>query len=266
MEIHYQMVLISLYEPALHNEHDLVDFRPPYTIRALSHPSTLSINSSLQVADVVARCAESAETLIRTFLDVTIETLRSIPVVTYTRLTYAVIVLIKSCISMRVLQSAAIRPYGPSVNMEEILFQILERLHAAAGQECFRVPAVFHQALSNVTKWWIEHFDEQHPSPRSENDDLIEPMMHISLEDSTDIAIDVVEENSREDHSATHEVNETLDLLGQCSASTASASWDDLVFLRDLPHDAPFAGETVPDLNFPWDMAFEPPYIAGLSE
>ena len=35
MEMHYQMILISLREPALYDGHDPSDFRPPYTIRAV---------------------------------------------------------------------------------------------------------------------------------------------------------------------------------------------------------------------------------------
>lgn len=180
MAMHYQTILIMLHEPALYNTHDVSDFRPPY---ALS-PSPLSRQHQAGVGFHTASshksCILSAQALIRMFLDLPAETLLFIPVVTYTRVAYAVIVLIKSLVSLRAYTHPA------EVQLEELpdpvstISQLLGKLESVRDQVHGRVPvpAVFHSILSAVYKWCVRMFTQD---TCCDADEILEPMMHLSL-------------------------------------------------------------------------------------
>lgn len=185
MDMHFRMILISLHEPVLHGGHSISDFRPPYVIRVLPITTKENMEASPDFANAFARCIDSAQDLLRVFLSLTTETLLAVPIVVYTRMTYALIVLIKCYVSMRVSHVADNPLFGDGVNLAKVLSQLIQKLDSAAGQERLRVPAVFHFALSHMAEWYTEHFERR---SFSNPDELIEPMMHINFEDSLHVA------------------------------------------------------------------------------
>lgn len=181
MIIHYHMVLISLHEPALYDGHDMADFRPPYKLRPLPLVKSLDNDASLNVANSLTQCVSSAQKVINTFLSFSTESLRVIPVIVYTRVTYSAIVLIKFDVSARMPQSVAYLLDDHELNPKVLLLQLLEKLGSAAGNEHFVVPSIFRGVLSRVTRWYVDQF-ESFILP--DQDNIIEPMMHVGLDDT----------------------------------------------------------------------------------
>ncbi|KAL7943710.1 hypothetical protein V8C42DRAFT_328235 [Trichoderma barbatum] len=180
MMIHYHMVLISLHEPAFYDGHDMEDFRPPYKLRSLPLAKNLGNYFSLDVANSFAQCVASAQKVIHTFLDIPIETLQIMPVIIYTRITYAAVVLMKFDVSARVPQSVACLLDNVEFNPKVLLLQLFNKLALAEGSKRLVVPSIFREALSRMTRWYIDQFE----SLQAPNQDAIfEPMMHVGIED-----------------------------------------------------------------------------------
>ncbi|CAM1504905.1 Fc.00g024960.m01.CDS01 [Cosmosporella sp. VM-42] len=183
LELHYHTILTGLYEKALHDQHNLDDFRPPYTIRSLHLIKNAKTEGSPEVDRVLARCIGHARTLLQTFLRIDVETLRSIPVISYTRMTYAVVVLIKSYVSLRMKQGAHSNTtvYDGNLAPTMTLRPLVEKLALAAGEQQLRVPTAFHHAMSNITLWCIQNLEN---GPFEGHEDLIEPMMHLGVKET----------------------------------------------------------------------------------
>ena len=97
--MHYNMILASLHEHSLYDAHDLADFRPPYKLRTVLPTNTLYGDITPDTVSALGRCIKSAEAIIDTFLNLTIETLRNVPVIMYAIIAYAVIILTKFDVS-----------------------------------------------------------------------------------------------------------------------------------------------------------------------
>ncbi|KAM0263747.1 hypothetical protein ACHAQJ_001062 [Trichoderma viride] len=180
MTIHYHMVLISLHEPAFYDEHDMSDFRPPYKLRPLPLAKNTNNEVSINVANSLAQCVSSAQKVMETFLNLSTESLRSVPVIVYTRVAYSAIVLIKFDVSARMPQSVAYLLDDYERNPKLLLLKLLNKLELAVGSEHFVIPTTFRSVLSRVTKWYIDQF-ESFMLP--DQDDIIEPMMHVGQDD-----------------------------------------------------------------------------------
>lgn len=183
MEMHYQTILITLHEPALHEGHDISDFRPPYKLRPLPLSSQNRADVGVLAPSSLMPCILSSQSLIRTFLGLPVETLQFMPVVTYTRAIYALIVLIKCYVSVRVHTSLADLHVERSLDPVSAISQLLGKLESVRDQAQGRtipVPAVFHSILSAVYMWCVRVFTTD---IRRDVEDVMEPMLHLSLED-----------------------------------------------------------------------------------
>ncbi|KAJ4857829.1 hypothetical protein T069G_08726 [Trichoderma breve] len=179
MIIHYHMVLISLHEPAFYDGHDMEDFRPPYKLRPLPLAKNLDNYYSLNVANSLAQCVASAQKVIHTFLDIPIEILQIMPVIVFTRITYAAVILMKFDVSARVPQSVACLLDDIEFNPKVLLLQLLNKLTLAEGSKRLVVPSVFRGALSRMTRWYIDQFESLQAPDQG---DIFEPMMHVGID------------------------------------------------------------------------------------
>lgn len=182
--MHYQTIKIILHEPALYDEHNISDFRPPYALHPLPLWQQNRAALRLQAADSLIPCILSSQALIRAFFGLPVETLRFMPVITYTRVAYALIVLIKCFCSV----TSDIRHgeiyYDPYLNPASAIHQLIDKLESVKDQPEGRlpVPTVFHSILSKVYMWYHRVYT-LNIGPDAE--DLMEPMMHLSLRDKT---------------------------------------------------------------------------------
>ncbi|KAG6362618.1 hypothetical protein INS49_007710 [Diaporthe citri] len=186
MEIHYQTILITLQEPALHEGHDTSDFRPPYALLPLPLSVQNRADVGMHAASSLIPCVLSSQSLIRTFLGLPVETLRFMPVVTYTRVMYALIVLIKCYVSVRTHTSLADLHPESSLDPVSAISKLLGRLESIRDQEEGRipVPVAFHSILSAVRKWCVRLFTTD---ICQDVEDVMEPMLHLSLEDERNL-------------------------------------------------------------------------------
>ncbi|KAH8892700.1 hypothetical protein GQ53DRAFT_646295 [Thozetella sp. PMI_491] len=180
MIIHCQMILIKLHEHALYDGHDLSDFRPPYIIR--SHPQTKKpfAEAGWEAARSFALCVTSAHSLIHSFLNLSTDVLKSVPVIIYTRMMYATVVLIKCHVSMKMSLELMNGEVGEDLDVKGVLLRLLDKLDSVQlqQQEPIPVPAVFRSILSNVAEWCKNHLN--HGLHRIE-EDIIEPLIHLSI-------------------------------------------------------------------------------------
>lgn len=182
MEMHFQTILIILHEPALYNGHETSDFRPPYALRPLPRSRKFQAGVDMHTASWLMPCILSSRALIRTFLDLPIETLLFIPVVTYTRVTYAAIVLIKCFISARAHTCFADLYLETSLGPVSVIEQLLDKLDSVKDQAQGRipVPAVFYSIFSVVHIWCSRVFTVD---IHQDVEDVMEPMLHLNLEE-----------------------------------------------------------------------------------
>lgn len=192
MNMHYQTILITLHEPALYCGHDVSDFRPPYALRPLPISEGNGSTVEMHAAGLLVPCVLSSQALIHTFLGLPVETLLSIPVVAYTRVTYATIVLIKCFVSAKTNPCGADLYLETSLDPVSTISQLLGKLNSVRDQPQGRIPnpAVFHSILSKVYMWCVRVF----ATDTCQNfEDLMEPMLHLRLEDDKNLSDPEVE-------------------------------------------------------------------------
>lgn len=132
-------------------------------------------------------CILASQALIRTFLCLSTEDLLFMPVITYTRVAYAVIVLIKCLVSVKASTHIDEIYYEPSLDLASTIPQLFDKLESVMDQAGARLPvaAVFHSIFSKVYNWYRKVFIL---NICQDADDLIEPMIHLSLEEDRMIA------------------------------------------------------------------------------
>jgi len=121
-------------------------------------------------------CIQSTHALLDLILSMTTEKTRCLPVIVYTRMFYAVVVLIKLALCTHNPDSSIGAVLDPeSLKVTFYLSTIKKSLQAAMGKEKFSVPSCFLAVHDRVTAWYQGH-DSQ--APDSVND-LLEPMTHL---------------------------------------------------------------------------------------
>ncbi|TFA98433.1 hypothetical protein CCMA1212_009817 [Trichoderma ghanense] len=149
---------------------------------------------------------------LHTFLGIPTGILRVMPVIVYTRITYAAVTLIKFDVSARMPQSVACMLVDAQLSLKVLLLQLLDRLTAAAGSENIVVPAVFRGALARMTRWYVDQFET---FQELVNDEAFEPMMYVGIGAESSSGLDVVHGGGVESHQFAMDPNASfLDTLG----------------------------------------------------
>lgn len=176
-----------LHEPALYDGHNISDFRPPYALRPLPLWLQNPTEVGIQAAKSPIPCITASQALIRTFLCLSTEDLLFMPVITYTRVAYAVIVWIKCLVSVKASTHLSEIYYEPSLDPASTIPQLIDKLESVMDQAEARLPVstVFHSILSKVYIWYRKVFIL---NIGQDADDLMEPMIHLSLEKDKMIA------------------------------------------------------------------------------
>ncbi|KAI8712635.1 Zn(2)-C6 fungal-type domain-containing protein [Fusarium sp. LHS14.1] len=179
LEIHHYMILLNFCEPGLYDNHELQDFRPPYAIHTL--PSTdVFTRGSPQFVDARIECLEIAHNLINMFLRLAGDGLRQVPVIVFTRMMYAVVVIIKLEVFNRPSSEVGYMSKGDHMSAIDMLRRILACLATAADGSRFRVPATFHAVLQRLLSRCGESFSRLHMG----QDEIIEPLMNLQVDES----------------------------------------------------------------------------------
>lgn len=126
--MHYHTILINLHEAAFYDGNEVSDFKPPFSLRPIPLAKNSYNEISIEVANALMQCIESAQKIIHAFLSFSTDTLQSAPVIIYTRIIYASIVLVKFDISTRMPQNVAYLLDGNESNPKTLMLQLLNKL------------------------------------------------------------------------------------------------------------------------------------------
>jgi hypothetical protein len=180
LKAHFHYVRLNLHEIALHHDYDPAEFKPPYLMRPRPINSRIQSDISPVYIRSLIACVESAHGILDIFLDMTIHTLRSAPVILFTRMFYAIVVLSKLSLSAQSQKSVI----GKILDIENIklvdyLFKIMSILKAAAGSENFSVPFTFYSIVTRLTAW----YHRVYKSSRSQEgaDEVLNPMKYLRI-------------------------------------------------------------------------------------
>ncbi|KAF4984893.1 hypothetical protein FZEAL_46 [Fusarium zealandicum] len=179
LDIHYHMILLNLCEPGLYDNHELQDFRPPYAIHTLPLTDIFTRNSP-QFDHARLECLDIAHKLVNLYLRLSSDSLRQVPVIVYTRMMYAVVVIIKLQVFNRPLTDLDFDPENGHTSAIDLIRHILGRLESAADGSRFRVPATFHAVLKRLMSRCSESYSRLHTG----QDDIIEPLMNLQVDES----------------------------------------------------------------------------------
>jgi hypothetical protein len=160
--INYYYTRLYAHEQMLYTEHQPEDFKPPYIIRAAivygEDPMPLDYNTLLALND----CLTAGHSLLEVFLGMTVHSLRSLPVVMYARMFYAMIIFTKLYTSAKSPESQ----YQGLIDLQSLAFEsylwrLISALQAARGEENFRVPSIFLGMLERLSQWTVARLQLQ---------------------------------------------------------------------------------------------------------
>jgi len=183
LKIHFHYIRAKLHEVSLHLEYEPEEFTPPYLFRLRPLRPRNKIDISPAHIESLVACIQSNHALLDVILSMSTENTRCLPVIVYTRMFYAVVVLIKLALCTHNSDSSIGAVLDPeSLKLSFYLSTIKNSLQAAIGKEKFSVPSCFLAIHDRLTAWYQGH-DSQARDPA---DDLLEPMLHLTTTDHSE--------------------------------------------------------------------------------
>ncbi|KAL6720101.1 hypothetical protein ACLMJK_002022 [Lecanora helva] len=167
LEINYHANNLYLHEIALHPDHDIDDFRPPFFIAVKlpsTHPST---TLTPPYVNAIIQCITSADALITTFLGMSAEEILQCPTLVFVRVVYASVVLIKISMSANLPSSDLGNLIAPESNkIDTYLQQLLVHLRSVPTFENGSRHVLSSKFLGILTKlkFWYERQKQQTPA------------------------------------------------------------------------------------------------------
>ncbi|CAJ0544149.1 Ff.00g034720.m01.CDS01 [Fusarium sp. VM40] len=172
LHIHYLVILLNISERGLYEKHDVQDFRPPYAVHILPSKNFLILDTPL-FTDARSKCSAVARRLLKLFLELSPQTYQQVPVIVYTRLMYAVIVIIK----LEGFKSNTGLSGGDLMAAINIIQLILNKLEVASEGKRFRNPALFHAILKRLLNLCSENQSVQ----EMDANEIIEPLRNLQI-------------------------------------------------------------------------------------
>ncbi|KAM5344364.1 hypothetical protein ACJ41O_012901 [Fusarium nematophilum] len=232
LDMHYHIILLNLCEPGLHDTHEVQDFRPPYAIHTLPSNDALTRDSP-QFLNVRIECIEIARHLTSQFLQFSVDALRQVPVIVYTRMMYAVVVMIKLEVFSRPSTDLSFASKGDQVSAIGMVRCILEKLASASDGSRFRVPTTFHAVLQRLLGRCGESYSRLHMG----QDEIIEPLMNLQVDESSNDGFSPPQITLTQDDMMNHQVLQT-GTSGHDVGSFAEPMMQFNGFFQSAPDDA----------------------------
>jgi hypothetical protein len=178
IQIHFHFIRLKLHEISLYLEFPPEEFIPPYLMRLqpLKPCSRVELNPTHIEALMI--CIQSTHALLDAFLSLDTPTLRCIPVIAYTRMFYAIVILTKMALCAHNLSSSigAVLDLA-SLKISFYLNVVANALQTAVGQEAFGVPSTFLSIIIRLTAWYQRQQSMQRTDGKAE--ELFEPMAYL---------------------------------------------------------------------------------------
>lgn len=150
----YWTTRLYLNELALHVDHSPEDFKAPYQMGMIHQWDGEEIPTEI-LSLTVAECISCSHGLINTFLAIDAD-LRSLPVLSYVRVSYAAFILAKLGLSANHPESQISRVLDQStLKAQDILDKAILRVQTVLGPSRCRVPSIFLALLFKLRQWCL---------------------------------------------------------------------------------------------------------------
>lgn len=162
----HHVVNLYMHEVAMHVDHNVDEFKPPFSEDALrgveNHaPDALT---AVQIS-ALSSCLKSIDGIFETFFQFDAGTVRCLPIFNFIRVAYAVVVLIKMYFAAAAPNSELGKIIDKdNMKVEQYLDSLVELFKAAAAEEKSRPAAKFLMVLI-MLKTWFHRQREGKPSP-----------------------------------------------------------------------------------------------------
>lgn len=177
LELNYHLLRIYAHEIALHVDHNIEDFRPPFVERLVREPM---LKHSAPIPpyhlDSISACVGASQDLLNTFCTYSTEELSCISIIMFVRCVYACMILIK------VSATAAIpgNELGKVIDKDELrvddyINRTLGLLAHAAKGDRNRTAGKFTMILIMLRSWYQRHLADLETRGRQQDDDT--PML-----------------------------------------------------------------------------------------
>jgi hypothetical protein len=158
-----------LHEIALHPDHDVDDFRPPFSI--ISKPISQTLITPAYI-NAILTCVNSSESLLEIFIAMDPEIVRSMATMTYARVIYCIVILMKLSISSNVPSSELSKILDPQdLKVDYYLTNSIAQFGAVASLDNDRKHILAGQFSNILTKlkMWYEHLNRRQAPQNSQN-------------------------------------------------------------------------------------------------
>jgi hypothetical protein len=157
--LQYHYTQLHLHEIAMHDDHPVQDFMPPFGLEKILSIQPYPRATSSYI-DSTAISISSAQAFLDILLNMDIDTLRMIPIFNYVRMAYALITLVKLYISSK----SPTSPIGAVLDSKSLkvgyyISALMETLIEATGPNECRAPYTFLGMVLRLQGW---HTSQEH--------------------------------------------------------------------------------------------------------
>lgn len=158
--LEYNEFLTSLYmhEIALHTNHNVDDFRAPFSEESIRANSSQSSVSSAAHSSALTQCLRAVQNMFDLFLAFDMDVKRALPVFYFVRVAYAVLVLVKLHFAINSPFSEIASVINPAeVRIEERIESILQSFVEIDKLQAFRPPNKPIEIFSKLKDWFSKN-------------------------------------------------------------------------------------------------------------
>lgn len=150
--------IINLYmhEIAMHNEHNIDDFRPPYSSTLIDGPLDPESVTQIHIASLT-KCLHAAHAAFDAFLSMDLHLLRSLPTHFYVRNSYAAVALIKLYAATSAKESKMGAIFQPDeLQVDTYLDKLITTLTKVADGGMSKVAGKFRMIFQGLRNWHLK--------------------------------------------------------------------------------------------------------------
>jgi len=146
---------LYMHEVAMHTNHNVDDFRAPFTEESIKAASGQSFVLSAAHSSALSECLTSVHGIFRAFFGFDLTMIRALPIFYFIRVAYAVVVLIKLYFAV----TAPGSEVGKIITKEDLdveshLDQLLRIFHTIADADAFRPATKFLIIVGKLRAWF----------------------------------------------------------------------------------------------------------------
>ncbi|KAI9830525.1 MAG: hypothetical protein M1819_005483 [Sarea resinae] len=145
---------LYMHEVAMHVDHNVDDFRPPFTEEALKSATQTELLTAAHTS-ALTTCLTSIHGIFDTFLALDLRNIRALPIFHFVRIAYANVVLIKMHFAVTAKGSELGKIFGrEDLKVDRYLDSLLDRLRASAEEGRSRPATKFLMILIMLKAWF----------------------------------------------------------------------------------------------------------------